>query len=638
MVDTVVATSTRPLERGDIVKLSLHSWGRLGEAMARYADEDIFVFGGIPGETVEAEIVARRRRYVAAQVTRVIEPSPDRVDPPCGYFGQCTGCQWQHVDYQAQLRIKTAIVRDALERIGSFHQPPVLEAIPAPEPHGYRNHARFTVWRSTGALGFVHRERRRFVRIDRCMLMHDGINHLLAELQGHASETSQLSIRASSVTGDYLIQPTLDDPEISITSGQKRYRESVAGQEFWVASPSFFQVNVAQAERLVQLVRDALQLTGRETVLDAYTGVGTFAVLLSPDAEQVIAVEESTAAIADALENAAGLANVRFVTGKVEDVLPDLQETPDAVVLDPSRSGCQQPALDALLRQAPKRIAYVSCNPETLARDLRTLCRRYRVESVQPVDMFPQTHHVECVATLTLKPIAADVVLASASPRRRELLSALGIKFRVAPSNIPEDRLPNESATDMVRRLSREKALASAADENPVAENPAAGYYIGADSTVVLNGESIAKPADAEDARAMLTRLRGTQHQVITGMTIFDAATGRCLTDSMSADVLMREFTDAEMECSIASGTPMDKAGAYAIQDDDFRPANLLHGCYSNVMGLPVCRVVEMLADLGYNLPSDTDASVPDGCLSECPFRVPHGLPHELPHDPPNQP
>ena len=106
----------------------------------------------------------------------------------------------------------------------------------------------------------------------------------------------------------------------------------------------------------------------------------------------------------------------------------------------------------------------------------------------------------------------------------------------------------------------------------------------------------------------------------------------------MSADVLMREFTDAEMERSIASGTPMDKAGAYAIQDDDFRPANLLHGCYSNVMGLPVCRVVEMLADLGYNLPSDTDASVPDGCLSECPFRVPHGLPHELPHDPPNQP
>ncbi|CAI8014379.1 dTTP/UTP pyrophosphatase [Geodia barretti] len=227
--------------------------------------------------------------------------------------------------------------------------------------------------------------------------------------------------------------------------------------------------------------------------------------------------------------------------------------------------------------------------------------------------MFPQTHHVECVATLTLKPTAADVVLASASPRRRELLSGLGIKFRVAPSNIPEDQLPDESATDMVRRLSREKALASA-------ENPAPGYYIGADSTVVLNGESIAKPADAEDARAMLTRLRGTQHQVITGMTIFDAATGRCLTDSMSADVLMREFTDAEMEHSIASGTPMDKAGAYAIQDDDFRPANLLHGCYSNVMGWPVCRVVEMLADLGYNLPSDTDAPSPTAALASARF------------------
>ena len=160
----------------------------------------------------------------------------------------------------------------------------------------------------------------------------------------------------------------------------------------------------------------------------------------------------------------------------------------------------------------------------------------------------------------------------------------------------------------MVRRLSREKALAVADTESPHS-----GYYVAADSTVVLDGESIAKPADAAEARSMLRRLRGTTHQVITGFTIYDAATGRCVTDSNAADVQMRDFTDAEMEASIASGTPMDKAGAYAIQDTDFRPASLLSGCYSNVMGLPACRVVDTLAEMGCVLPDRASMAAPRG-------------------------
>ena len=223
--------------------------------------------------------------------------------------------------------------------------------------------------------------------------------------------------------------------------------------------------------------------------------------------------------------------------------------------------------------------------------------------------MFPQTHHVECLASLSLKPVDAEVVLASASPRRRALLSDLGIDFRVAPSNIPEDPEPGETPERMVRRLSREKALAVAEQESADS-----GYYVAADSTVVLDGESIAKPADADDARAMLTRLRGTAHQVTTGITVYDAATRRCVTESHTADVLMRDFSYAEMEQSITSGTPMDKAGAYAIQDDEFRPASLQHGCYSNVMGLPACRVVEILAEMGCKLPDRAHMTVPPGC------------------------
>ena len=611
------STDTTPrLQRGDVVELDLHAWGRLGEAMAKHAGWDIFVFGGIPGERVEAEIVAMRRKYIAAQVTRVITPSPARVEPPCEYFGQCTGCQWQHVDYAEQLAAKTEIVRDALQRIGNFHEPVVPPALASPRRYHYRNHARFNIWRESGALGFTHRERRRFVRIDRCLLMHDGINDILAQLQGHAAETSQLSIRSSPHTGDYLVQPTLKNHDVEIATGQKTYRESVAGQEFRVASPSFFQVNVWQVARLAELVKDALELTGDETVVDAYAGVGAFAVLLSPYARRIVAVEESTAAIADAMENAADHSNVQLVTGKVEEILPGLNVAPDAVILDPSRSGCQPAVLDTLLAMRPNRIAYVSCNPESLARDLRTLSRGYRIQSVQPVDMFPQTHHVECVATLVAKPGTAEIVLASASPRRRELLSGLGIDFRVAPAGIPEEQEPDETPERMVRRLSREKALAVAE-----AESSQSGYYVAADSTVVLDGESIAKPADAEEARSMLRRLRGTTHQVITGFTVYDASTGRCITDANAADVQMREFTDAEMEASIASGTPMDKAGAYAIQDPDFRPASLLAGCYSNVMGLPACRVIDTLAEMGCPLPDRASMTAPTGCTISCALR-----------------
>ncbi len=616
MTQISVSNAAATVERGDIVQLDLHAWGRLGEAMAKHGGSDVFVFGGIPGERVEAEVVAVRRKYVAAQVTRVITPSPARVEPPCEYFGQCTGCQWQHVEYEEQLTVKTEIVRDALERIGNFHAPNVQPTLASPRQYHYRNHARFNVWRESGALGFTHRERRRFVRIDRCMLMHDGVNDILSQLQGRAAETSQLAIRSSPQTGDYLVQPTLKNPEIAIPTGQKTYRESVADQEFRVASPSFFQVNVWQAARLGELVKDALALTGNEIVVDAYAGVGTFAVLLAPFAREIIAVEESTAAIADATENAAGHSNVRLVTGKVEEILPTLKVTPDAVILDPSRSGCQPPVLEALLAQRPSRIAYVSCNPESLARDLRTLSRGYRIQSVQPVDMFPQTHHVECVATLVTKPVTAEIVLASASPRRRELLSGLGIDFRVAPSAIPEEQEPDESPEQMVRRLSREKALAVAG-----AESPSSGYYVAADSTVVLDGESIAKPADAEEARSMLRRLRATTHQVITGFTVYDAVTGRCITDANAADVQMRDFTDAELEESIASGTPMDKAGAYAIQDPDFRPASLLSGCYSNVMGLPACRIVDTLTEMGCALPDPESMRVPPGCTDSCSLR-----------------
>jgi 23S rRNA (uracil1939-C5)-methyltransferase len=358
------------------------------------------VFGGIPGEEVEVEVVKDRRGKVAAQVVQVLDPSPHRIAPPCPYFGRCTGCQWQHIDYPHQLDLKRRNVADELRRYDSLQSVDVSPALPSPAMFNYRNHARMMV-RRQGTLGFVNRTTLRFVAVDDCKIMEPWINEAIAALQGNSQETTQLSIRYGAGTGDWLIQPTMHSPGIPIASGQAHYRERLLDRTFRVSSPSFFQVNTRQAERMVEIVRSRLRLTGGEVLVDAFAGVGTFAVLLAEHAEKMIAVEESDAAVEDARVNTAGIDNVEIVLGKVEDVIDELDISPDAVVLDPPRAGCQPQVLEAVARWRPGRVCYVSCDPSSLARDLDIMARSgFAVESIEPVDMFPQTYHVECVATL----------------------------------------------------------------------------------------------------------------------------------------------------------------------------------------------------------------------------------------------
>ena len=230
----------------------------------------------------------------------------------------------------------------------------------------------------------------------------------------------------------------------------------MAGRTFQVSSPSFFQVNVEQAAQAVEVVRRGLRLTPDDVLLDAYTGVGAFAILLAPHVKKVVAVEESSAAVADCRANADGVPNLEFVLGRTENVLGALEMTPDAVVLDPPRAGCQPKALESLLHLAPARVAYVSCDAETMARDLKPLCEGgYTLKQVVPLDMFPQTHHVECVAFLEHSPKSLPLVLASASPRRRQLLAGLGLSFQVMPTDVAEDTRAGESPQEMTARLSQ---------------------------------------------------------------------------------------------------------------------------------------------------------------------------------------
>jgi 23S rRNA (uracil1939-C5)-methyltransferase len=209
-----------------------------------------------------------------------------------------------------------------------------------------------------------------------------------------------VQVRHNSATGSYLISPAI--PGLDVTSGQKSYLEMLGGHRFAVSADAFFQVNSAQAETMVRLVGESLPERG-ELLVDAFAGVGTFAVIFADRFKRVIAIEESANAARDARANIAGTPNVSIRTGKVEDTLPLLEVRPDVVLLDPPRPGCAPQVLRAIVEFRPSVVVYVSCNPATLARDLRTLVDGgYRVDHVTPLDMFPQTGHVECVSRLSL--------------------------------------------------------------------------------------------------------------------------------------------------------------------------------------------------------------------------------------------
>ena len=387
----------------ELAELVLGDIAPSGDTTAEFEDGTIEVFGGIPGERVVARVHRyhkRKRQIVAAAVVTVISASPHRVAPPCPYYGPCSGCQWQHIAYDHQLALKADSVRAALSPHPELDGIEVAETIPGPEQLGYRNHARFTV-RRQGRLGFTNRITRRFVDVERCLLMHEGINGILDRLQGNVGETSQLSVRYGIGSGEWLVQPAMKSESIPMPTGQTHYRERLFGRTFRIASPSFFQVNTGQAEALGALLLRRLELAGSETVVDAYAGVGTFAALVAAHANRVIAIEESTAAVRDAAVNIGGLGNVEFVESKTEDVLSSLECSPDAVILDPPRMGCHPDAIGAVIEIRADRVAYVSCEPTSMARDLAMLVSGgYRVTNVDPLDMFPQTHHVECVATL----------------------------------------------------------------------------------------------------------------------------------------------------------------------------------------------------------------------------------------------
>jgi len=368
----------------------------------------IFVRGGITGEWVRAEIVEEHDHFARAQVTDVIESSPERIQPRCPHFGfssnSCGGCTWQHIDYAAQLRFKTEIVREQLRRIGKIADAPVREALPSPDVWAYRNYAQFSVTQD-GQLGFQAARSNRVIPIKVCYIVQPPIAEFLsqqsvasASLDSVADAFRHVGIKRVDVrtSGSQLAMALERDGRCAQSDTRIEFR--VKGVSFRVSAESFFQVNTSLVETLVNLVLNRLDLRGGETILDAYCGVGLFSRFVAPVAGRVIGIESSHSAVGDARENLAQFAHVDLHEGRVEQTLASLDPPIDAAILDPPRAGCGQHVIEAVVDKQIKRLVYVSCDPATLARDARQLVNRgYRLMDVQPVDMFPHTFHIEAV-------------------------------------------------------------------------------------------------------------------------------------------------------------------------------------------------------------------------------------------------
>jgi len=387
-----------------LIKLKLDNIGSDGDTTSVYNGEDINIFGGIPGETVIAEIdiqkkSKRKKPRIYGIVKKVLVSSPSRVNSPCQFYGFCTGCNWQHIKYDYQLKLKEQIIyKEIKNKIKSKIN--INKIISSEKQFNYRNHGRFPI-RRNGQIGFTNKVTKKFVAVNHCMIMNNTINKLINNIESFAGETTQLSIRASENTNSFLIQPKLKNPEIKIKTGQKTYTEKISKYEFQISSPSFFQVNSNQIENMKNTILSLIKNNKKKLLVDAYSGVGTFGILLSEYFEKVIGIEQSNSAVSDANINIKNIANYKILTGNSEDIIREIKSKIDVVILDPSRKGCHEKLLNNLISNPADNIIYISCDPKTLARDLEILNKeKYKIESITPIDLFPNTHHVESITLL----------------------------------------------------------------------------------------------------------------------------------------------------------------------------------------------------------------------------------------------
>jgi 23S rRNA (uracil1939-C5)-methyltransferase len=388
-----------------------------GDAMGRLPDaRAVFVPFGLPGEKVRVRLTEEKRGFARGEIVEILQASPERIQPRCKHFGQCGGCHYQHLSYEAQLKYKADILRDQLTRIGKIQHPPVGQTVASPSAWNYRNHVQFSLTQD-GKLGFQAPNSNRVVQILECHLPESSINDLWPQLE-FEPETGieRVSVRAGMDDELMLVleSDSPDAPEFEIEAGISvahvfdEHAVVIAGEDhinikifdrdFRVSPPSFFQVNTKMAEKMVQHLLDRLPIS-QSVIFDVYCGVGLFSAFLASKCEQLIGIESSESACEDFVINLNEFENVELYEDFAENVLPTLDIQPDVVLVDPPRAGVEKEALDAIVKMNPKMIAYVSCDPSTLARDAARLMNNgYKLLDVTPFDLFPQTYHIESVS------------------------------------------------------------------------------------------------------------------------------------------------------------------------------------------------------------------------------------------------
>jgi 23S rRNA (uracil1939-C5)-methyltransferase len=407
------------------IRIQVTGMAHGGHAVARHKGKVVFVPYVLPGEEVLVELTEEKASYSRGRAIEVIAPSPDRVEARCPHFGTCGGCQWQHIAYERQLTLREEVLRSQLSRIAHLADPPVKSTVAAENPWYYRNRVQLHLDQA-GRPGFLESERHVVVPIQECHIMHPLLWDLFSSLEIDFPDLERVSLRAGASTGEQmvileiagdLVPGVQVDVPISCVLlppdgtpityvGASHVTETVSGRSLRISATSFFQVNTPQVEQLLATVSRVADLQGDEVLLDLYCGVGTFGLCLSDRAATVIGIDTSDSAIEDARHNSQGTTNVGFLQGTVEEILPSLEEQADVAVVDPPRQGLTKSALAALVAQAPPKVIYVSCDPATLARDIdRMIQLGYELLEVQPLDMFPQTYHVEAVALLRLRPM-----------------------------------------------------------------------------------------------------------------------------------------------------------------------------------------------------------------------------------------
>lgn len=451
-----------PVEKNQFVDVEFVDLTHEGHGVAKVEGYPIFVPNALPGEKATIKVIKTSKGYGFGRLVELHEKSPVRIDPICKIYNQCGGCQIQHMSYEGQLEAKYKQVAEVMKRIGKLDHVKIHPVLGMENPWSYRNKAQVPVGESQGGLvvGFYQKRSHEIIPMNECFIQgkendemiqtvksicdelriqpydeqeHKGLlRHIMARY-GHYTNESMLVLvtkKANFPQKEELVARILEKyPNITsiiqnvnsektnvilgnqtfVLYGKETIKDKIGEITFEISARSFYQVNPIQTKVLYDKALEYANLEGNETVIDAYCGIGSISLFLAQKAKKVYGVEIVQEAIEDANRNAAlnNMTNVEFEVGKAEEVIPNWYKqgiTADVLVVDPPRKGCDEALLNTIIDMKPKKVVYVSCNPSTLARDLRILeDGGYETTEIQPVDMFPHTSHVECVAELILK-------------------------------------------------------------------------------------------------------------------------------------------------------------------------------------------------------------------------------------------